>query len=353
MPGDLEGDILRQRFAALGFITGSDALIPILRQAWKAACVSDITVLIEGETGTGKQVLAHAIHQLDQKRHVFPFITVHCGTISAALAESELFGHERGAFSGAVAQRKGLFQTAQMGTLFLDDINDLPLALQPKLLDVVQRRAVRPVGSDREIPIDVRIIAASNQTLAPLVLENRFRPDLYHRLNVVRLTLSPLRERGADLGVLILALARRHRGLYQTIDAVTPELLRFLETQQLPGNVRELENAVQRMLFVKMEGNALSLPDWQAAQSAAESCKAEKDSDRDPLDDAAGSLWRAISQHGLPWAAAVRQIEKKVLENALSDGHFTRREIARRLSTSERTLYHKLRAHRLSARESG
>jgi two-component system response regulator GlrR len=186
---DLPTDVdLLKVFEGLGFFTCSALMSPLLRRAYKAAEASDITVLLEGETGTGKQVLASAIHQLDQKRNRFPFITVHCSTISEALAESELFGHQRGAFSGAVADRKGLFQSANHGTLLLDDINDLASHLQPKLLDVIQRGMVRPVGSDREMRIDVRIIAACNQALEPLVREGRFRSDLYHRLNVVKLS---------------------------------------------------------------------------------------------------------------------------------------------------------------------
>lgn len=345
---DLESEELQRTFAALGFVTGSDALFPILRRAWRAACASDITVLLEGATGTGKQVLAQAIHRLDQKRRSFPFVTVHCGAIAEHLAESEFFGHQRGAFSGAVANRKGLFQSAQLGTLFLDDVNDLLLALQPKLLDAIQRRTVRPVGSDRETPIDLRIVAASNQPLHPLVQQNRFRADLYHRLNVVRVALPALRERDGDLGALVLALAQRHGRLYATIESVEPQLVRHLEAQSFPGNVRELENAIQRMLFLKGEGKSLGMADWHAAQS--EEGAARKDgaeSDQQLLDEAAGSVWRAISQRGMPYAQALREVERKVLENALSEGRCTRREIARRLSTSERTLYHKLRAHQL------
>ena len=141
---------LQRGFCELGFFTATHVLVPLLRQAYKAAYVSDITVLLEGETGTGKQVLAFAIHRLDQKRRAFPFVTMHCGSLSEALAESELFGHQKGAFTSAVTDRKGLFQTAHRGTLFLDDVNDLPLHLQTKLLDVLQRSAVRAIGSDQE-----------------------------------------------------------------------------------------------------------------------------------------------------------------------------------------------------------
>lgn len=149
-------------------------MTPVLQCAYKAARVSDTTVLLQGETGTGKQVLARAIHCLDEKRCRFPFVTVHCSTVSETLAESELFGHRKGSFSGAVTSRAGLFQAAERGTVFLDDVNDLPLGLQPKLLDVLQRGIVRPLGSDHELRVDVRVIAAANRPLEPMVSEGTF-----------------------------------------------------------------------------------------------------------------------------------------------------------------------------------
>lgn len=333
---------LRSSFAELGFITCSPTIVPLLRCARKAANVSDVTVLLEGETGTGKQVLAQAIHKLDQKRCAFNFVTVHCSTINEALAESELFGHQRGAFSGAVQERKGLFQSAHRGTLFLDDVNDLPGNLQPKLLDVIQRASLRPVGSDREIAVDVRIIAACNQPLEPLVREGRFRVDLYHRLNVVKLSLPPLRERNDDMASLILSFAKRHDSLYGPIELVEPELLTLLRSYSFPGNVRELENAVQRMLFLKTEGNTLGLADW-LAQSGPERVS----ENQDLLAEAAVSAWKAIAHRGISYAETIQEIEKRLLETAFNASGCTRREMAQRLRTSERTLYYKMRAHRV------
>lgn len=330
-------------FAGLGFVTGSDSVLPVLRLAQRAACASDITVLIEGETGTGKQVLANAIHQLDNKRCAYPFVTVHCGTISEALAESELFGHQKGAFSGAIHERKGLFLAAGQGTLFLDDINDLPLALQTKLLDVLQRRALRPVGSDREVPVHARIIAASNQPLVPLVRENRFRSDLYHRLNVVKLSLPALRERPLDIPELLRAFVAQHAELYPKISKVDPELILFLQRQPFPGNVRELEHAVQRVLFDKTEGNSLDLSDWVRQNQPTEPQR-----ERDVFHEAGAELWKAIVQQGLTYKDAMYRLEKRLLEAALESGGRTRREIASCLQTSERTLYHRLHSHRLS-----
>ena len=344
----LTADQLRRVFSELGFITGSDKLAPLLRQAYKAACVSDITILLEGETGTGKQVLAYAIHRLDQKRRAYPFVTLHCGSLSEGLAESELFGHVRGAFTGAAGDRKGLFQSADRGTLFLDDVTDLPLHLQAKLLDVLQRNTIRAIGSDQETRVDMRIVAASNQPLKPLVQQNRFRADLYHRLNVVSLSLPPLRNRMQDLPALVLAFAQRHREIYQPIEAVEPELTSLLQAQLFPGNVRELENAIQRMLFLKAGGTSLGLSDW-----CARSDDPQPGDHTDLLGEAAAHVWRAISAHGMPYAQAIHQIEKRVLEAAMHEGTSTRKELAQRLRTSERTLYHKIRNYDLgSARSS-
>jgi transcriptional regulator with GAF, ATPase, and Fis domain len=237
---DASNDELRETFARHGFVTASDAMAPILRQALKAASASDITILLEGETGTGKQVLARAIHHLDPKRANFPFVIAHCSTINETLAESELFGHRRGAFTGAVEQRQGLFQTADQGTLFLDEVNDLPLGVQPKLLDVIQRSIVRPLGSDQEVSVNTRIIAASNQPLQTLVLQHRFRSDLYYRLNVVRLRLPLLRDRPDDLAALVSAFVGKYKSLYQPIVTVESDLVGFLREQSFTGNVREL-----------------------------------------------------------------------------------------------------------------
>ncbi|HEX4770967.1 MAG TPA: sigma 54-interacting transcriptional regulator [Bryobacteraceae bacterium] len=339
----LSHDELCQLFASVGFITASETMDSVLRLARKAAQVSDVTVLIEGETGTGKQVLANAIHSLDKKRCASPFVTVHCGTITEALAESELFGHQKGAFSGALNLRKGLFQAAGRGTVFLDDINDLPLNLQTKLLDVIQRNVVRAVGSDQEMPIQARIIAASNQTLAPLVKQNRFRSDLYHRLNVVKLSLPPLRERPEDIPGLVLQFVERHRYIYPGVTNIDGELNQFLKAQLFPGNIRELEHAVQRALLAKTEGASLTLSDWIAQDPDRELA-----TKRHRFYEAADVLWNAIFHQDVTYHQAMHQLERCLLETALRHGGQTRREIASRLKTSERTLYHRLRCHSLS-----
>ncbi len=222
-------------------------------------------------------------------------------------------------------------------------MNDLPVHIQPKLLDVIQRGTVRPVGADRETSIDVRIIAACNQPLEPLVRKGCFRADLYHRLNVVNLSLPPLRDRKEDLKRLVLALSKRHSRLYDPITDVEPPLLSLLQSKQFPGNVRELENAVQRMLFLKIEGTSLSVTDWLGQADSENTCP-----DLDPIAEAASAMWRAINQRGVSYAKAFLEIEKRVLETAIHIDGSTRREIAQRLQTSERTLYYKMRVHGLS-----
>jgi len=316
-------------------------MTPVLQCAYKAAQVSDTTILLQGETGTGKQVLARAIHQLDQKRCRSPFITVHCSIVNESLAESELFGHLKGSFSGAVTTRAGLFQAADRGTVFLDDVNDLPMHLQPKMLDVLQRGMIRPLGSDREARIDVRIIAAANRPLAPMVETGTFRADLFHRLNVIQLQLPPLRERSADFGVLVLEFAKRYANLHGGIESLDPDLIQHLQACPFDGNVRELENAVQRVLFNKGDGNSLSRADWlnQEAQSAG------NEADGDDILRAASLLWGVMVRDEVPFPSLMRLIESALLQRALQVDGKTRREIAQLLQTSERTLYHKISAH--------
>ena len=332
---------LREIFSGLGFVTACPQMTPLLQCAYKAAQVSDTTLLLEGETGTGKQVLARAIHTLDQKRGRFPFVTVHCSTISENLAESELFGHRKGSFSGADTARGGLFQAAEHGTVLLDDVNDLPLRLQPKLLDVLQRGMVRPLGADRETRIDVRVIAAANRPLEPLVEEGAFRADLFHRLNVIKLSLPPLRDRGEDLPLLVLEFARRYPGLHAHIESLEPELVAQLESCRFAGNVRELENAVQRMLFMKEEGDALTREDWLKQEAGP----ATQAASRDNIPAAANLLWSSMLRERLPFPELMRRLESELLQRALQIGGKTRREVARMLNTSERTLYHKMSAH--------
>jgi formate hydrogenlyase transcriptional activator len=233
-----------------------------LDQVWNAIQMvarTDSTVLIQGETGTGKELVARAIHN-QSRRRLGPCIKLNCAAMPAGLLESELFGHERGAFTGAWAQTTGRFQMAHKGTLFLDEIGDLPIELQPKLLRVLQEQEFERLGSCRTIRVDVRIVAATNQNLLQLIEEKRFREDLYYRLNVFPISLPPLRERTGDIAVLARHFMRKFaRRMGKEINHIPEDVLSILELQDWPGNIRELQNFMERSVILT-KGPTLQLP---------------------------------------------------------------------------------------------
>jgi DNA-binding NtrC family response regulator len=249
-----ENFVLRRELADLcvevdGFV-GRSASIQQLRTLVRRIAPMPTTVLLQGESGTGKEVTARALHQMSQRAQR-PFVPVNCAAISPELIESELFGHVKGAFTGASEARNGLFYYAHGGTLFLDEIGDLPLAMQTKLLRALEERRIRPVGSVREVPVDVRIVAATNRDLAADVAAGHFRQDLFFRLAVVDITIPPLRERTED----IPDLARHFMALFSAQLGVeslplTPELIARLAAYPWPGNVRELRNFIERSLIL-------------------------------------------------------------------------------------------------------
>jgi len=219
----------------------------------------DSAVLIQGETGTGKEVIARAIHQASPRCH-HRFIALNCAAIPGALLESELFGHERGAFTGASAQTNGRFQMADGGTLFLDEIGDMPLELQPKLLRALQEREFERLGSGLTIRVNVRVIAATNQDLGQLVTKKLFRADLFYRLNVIPLCLPPLRERIQDILPLTeFFVAKFSARLNKTIDSIPDEVVEVLKLHHWPGNIRELQNLIERAVLFS-PGSVLRLP---------------------------------------------------------------------------------------------
>jgi formate hydrogenlyase transcriptional activator len=211
---------------------------------------TDSAVLINGETGTGKELIARAVHDLGPRRGE-PFVKLNCAAIPAGLLENEIFGHERGAYTGAVSQTTGRFQLANRGTLFLDEIGDLPLELQPKLLRVLQEQEFERLGSARTIHVNVRIVAATNQDLAAMVRERQFRADLYYRLNVFPINLPPLRERQEDIPALVHHFVRKFAPrMNKSIEAVPTEVMDVLKLHDWPGNVRELQNFVERAVIM-------------------------------------------------------------------------------------------------------
>jgi len=212
--------------------------------------IADSTVLIRGESGTGKELVARAIYR-NSKRDNRPFVAINCAALPEALLESELFGHERGAFTGAIAQKKGKIEIADGGTLFLDEISELEIHLQAKLLRVLQEREFERVGGTRPIKVDIRLIAASNRNLDEAVKENRFRQDLFFRLNVLTVTLPPLRDRREDIPLLATYFTQKYsRALNRSVVGISREALALLKQYDWPGNVRELQNALERAVVL-------------------------------------------------------------------------------------------------------
>jgi formate hydrogenlyase transcriptional activator len=230
-------------------IGASPAIKEVLRQV-EIVSRTDATVLLQGETGVGKERFARAVHHLSARRDRC-LVTVNCAAIPAGLLESELFGHERGAFTGALAQKIGRFELAHHGTLFLDEIGDLPLELQPKLLRVLQEQAFERVGGSRTQHVDVRLVAATNRDLAKLADTGHFRADLYYRLNVFPITVPPLRQRSEDIPLLVRHFVRYYaRQLRRRIDTIPAEAMEALTHYHWPGNVRELQNVIERAVIL-------------------------------------------------------------------------------------------------------
>lgn len=264
------------------FVTRSPIMLRLLEQA-KMVAQSDVSVLINGQSGTGKEVLAQAIHAASPRAKK-AFIAINCGALPEQLLESELFGHAKGAFTGAVSSREGLFQAAEGGTLFLDEIGDMPLSLQIKLLRVLQERKVRPLGSNRDLDIDVRIISATHRDLPKAMVKNEFREDLYYRLNVVNLKIPALNERAEDIPLLanhlLRASALRHKPFVRSFSS---DAMKRLMTASWPGNVRQLVNVIEQCVALTtapvisealveqaLEGENTALPTFVEARNQFE-----------------------------------------------------------------------------------
>ncbi|OGK93317.1 MAG: two-component system response regulator [Candidatus Rokubacteria bacterium GWF2_70_14] len=315
---------LEERHRVEGIIGDSGRMQEVLSLVRRVA-PSDATVLIRGESGTGKELIARAIHHASP-RAGGPLVAVNCAALPEGLLESELFGHEKGAFTGAAASRKGRFELADGGSIFLDEIGDLPLHLQVKLLRVLQERQFERVGGTRTIPVNVRVLAATHRNLEALVREGRFRDDLYYRINVVTLLLPPLRERREDLSPLIEHFLTRFAGKNgKTIRGLTREARDALLRYDYPGNVRELENLIERAVVLTRDEviGKSDLPltlDEQTAES-----------------DAPAGL-----------VAAVEGLERRMMRDALSRAGGVQTRAAELLGISERVLRYKLRKYGLA-----
>ncbi|MGQ9834524.1 MAG: sigma-54-dependent transcriptional regulator [Thermoanaerobaculaceae bacterium] len=306
-------------------LVGNSGALAAVRQLIAEVAPTEVTVLILGETGTGKELVARAIHRAS-RRAQRRFVAVNCAAIPETLLEAELFGYVKGAFTGAEGRREGKIVSASGGTLFLDEIGELPLSLQPKLLRALEEKEVTPLGSDRPVAVDVRLLAATNRDLKDLVQQGKFRSDLYFRLNVVPIAIPPLRARREDIAPLVQHLlpriAARHGKVIRELD---PQLLPWLTSQDWPGNVRELENALERLVVLSPDG-ILRVP---------------KEGEK------------LILPFYLEKERVVSMFEKQYLEDALRavQGNFS--ELSRRSGISPRHLYNLLRKHGLHGKDKG
>jgi two-component system response regulator HydG len=303
-------------------IVGTSPAIRAVLDVLLLAAPTDATVLVEGETGTGKELVAQALHRLS-RRPGGPFVAVNCAALPEGLLESELFGHTRGAFTGATETRQGRFRQANGGTLFLDEIGEMPLGVQAKLLRVLQERKVQPLGSDKAHPVDVRIIAASNRNLEALVAEGKFRADLFYRLEIVPLRLPPLRERAEDVAQLAAHFLR----LRGAIRSFTPAAIDALSHYSWPGNVRELENLIARLTVLKPAGD-LDVGDLPPQVRAG---------------TRPGEAPAPFPPQGVDLYAVLGELEDRLIREALKRAQGNQTHAARYLCLSRTTLVEKLR----------
>jgi transcriptional regulator with PAS, ATPase and Fis domain len=313
---------------AFPLLIGDHPLIQKITQLIRKVAVTDATILIMGESGTGKELVARAVHTLSSRAER-PFIPVNCGAIPAELLESEMFGHERGAFTGAVGARAGMFQLANGGTIFLDEVGEMSGNLQVKLLRVLQDKEVRPVGADRSLKVDVRVIAASNKELAAEVDAGNFREDLFYRLQVIPIVMPPLRERRSDVPLLVRHFLEKHNHKRQGRPArITEEAMVYLWEYDWPGNVRELENLLERLVILSEEGHigVDHLP------PTIRSFISEKKIPR-----------ATLGEEGLDLNTAVEEFENRLIEEALRRTKGNKQAAARLLGLKRTTLVAKLR----------
>ncbi len=312
--------------AELGGMITRDLRMRALFDTIRLAAPSGVNILVQGENGTGKELVATALHDLSP-RAAGPFVKVNCAAIPAGLLESELFGHERGAFTGAVAGRKGLFEQSNRGSILLDEIGEMPLALQAKLLRVLQEREIRPVGSTTPVKADFRLICATNVDVSQAVADGRLRQDLYFRLNTIALQIPPLRERTGDIALLAPRFLRRFAAAYgRPVERFTDHALRVLEEYAWPGNVRELEHVVERAVILAA-GSRIDAGDLPATLRQL------------PV--------RTAGQVSVPAGCSLEEVERLAILQTLELTDWNKRQAAKLLGIHRPTLYNKLRKYRL------
>jgi two-component system response regulator PilR (NtrC family) len=305
-------------------------LMQVLMDVVERVAATRSTILITGESGTGKERVARAIHARSDRAQG-PFLVVNCGALPEALMESELFGHEKGAFTGANSSHLGLFRQAEGGSLLLDEVGELPLALQVKLLRILQERKVRPVGAAHEIPVDVRVLSATNRDIDSDVAAGRFRQDLYYRLNVIRLHIPPLRDRREDLAPLVEHFIQRFSAeTGKVVTGLTPDAVRVLDRYAFPGNVRELENVIERAVVLS-RARLIGLGDLSPELSGLAGAPTPN------LDE--------LPAEGCDLEAVLGEVERRLLVTALERTGGVRKHAANLLGITFRSIRYRLKKH--------
>ena len=315
-------------------IWGSDAMHAV-RATLEQVADTDVTILIQGESGVGKEIVARTAHDLSPRADE-PFIKVNCAALPAELLESELFGYEKGAFTGATARKHGKFEVAHRGTIFLDEIGEMSPALQAKLLQVLQDREFTPLGSNQDVKVDVRVVCATNRRLIEMVSEGRFREDLYFRLNVIGLEIPPLRARREEIPLLVDSFLRRSSARYaKPVRELSLELREELERHPFPGNVRELENLVKRIVVLGREDAILA--ELREARGGTRTSAALRDLIAG-FEETAGAIpLREVGR------LVAQEAEREAIDRVLQHTQWNRKQAARLLGVSYKTLLHKIR----------
>ena len=337
-------DEAQSLFGRLGIVGDSEVMQRLYAWTARVAPLSDLHVLVTGETGTGKQLFAQALHRLDPKRHQGPFVVVNCGAISPALAESELFGHRRGAFTGAERDRPGLIRAAHGGVLLLDEIGEMEPGLQAKLLRVLQDGRVLGVGEDREAAVDVRVVAATHRNLGEMVRTGTFRADLFHRLNGLSLHVPPVRERRGDIAPLVAHVIARHGPAGVSPARASDEFLAALARVPLPGNVRELEHLVRYAIAQANGATLLGLA--QLPESIWCEVAAGEPEHLPPPSSPAG--WPVHVPDAWTLARSLAWCERAIVQRALEATDGNQARAARLLGVTPRSVYNKLRKYQLT-----
>ena len=341
---------------AMGMVAQSAAMMRVFHRVVSFSRLSDLPVLITGETGTGKEGLARALHKFDLKRCSGPFVPVNCGAIVPSLAESEFFGHRRGAFTGAERDRKGLIRSADAGVLFLDEIGELDGVLQAKLLRVLEDSHVLGVGEDRDVKVNVRVVAATSRDLEKMGRQGCFRTDLFHRLNVLSVQIPALRERGDDLTLLIEYFLEKYRTVNATVPAgVGADFLEALRQVDLPGNVRQLENIVRQAIARRETDDPLGLRDLplellQQLSAPAPSTQPAPQVENTELERAeiAKNIVRLLEVNEWNLSRSLEACERHAMEAAMYRAAGNQSKVARLLGITPRSVYNKMHKHRLA-----